>query len=192
VPLLIDTNGDQICDDINYDAVAENKRPVLRRLTAIPPHGESWYSKTVNFHEPGSDLPSNTFCEVNPGGGDSPPEGICGAVFSTPLTRIIAGQSESSPPALFSLGPTNASMGPDCAGAAWELLPFVGEGWRCLAVRAEDSIGNIGVSAPLRICFDDGNGTPKCNAASDTPPSCTDGCTISPAQLYASDDVWHE
>ena len=29
-------------------------------------------------------------------------------------------------------------------GGTWELLPIVGEGWRCLAVRAEDTIGNIG------------------------------------------------
>jgi hypothetical protein len=192
VPLLIDTNGDEICDDINYDAVAQSQRPVSTRLAAMPPRGESWYSKTVNFHEVGSDLSSNTICAANPSGGDSPPAGICGAPFPPPLTRIIAGQSESRPPAVFSLNPTNAAMGIDCAGGAWELVPIVGEGWRCLAVRAEDTIGNIGVSAPLRICFDNGIGTPQCNAASDTPPSCTDGCTISPAQLYAPNQVWHE
>jgi hypothetical protein len=59
-----------------------------------------------------------------------------------------------------------------------------------VAARAEDNIENVGISAPLRLCFDDGdsgNGVPSCNTSE--APSCTDGCTISAAQKFTS-DTW--
>ena len=42
----------------------------------------------------------------------------------------------------------------------------ISEGWACIAVKATDNVGNISVSAPLRVCIDydpfDGNVPPDC------------------------------
>jgi hypothetical protein len=48
-----------------------------------------------------------------------------------------------------------------------------------LAGRAEDNIGNVGVSPPIRVCFDDGEGTPACDPADTaSAPTCVDDCTL--------------
>ncbi len=48
-------------------------------------------------------------------------------------------------------------------------------------MRHKDSVGNVGISAPLRICLDDGtHGATPC--AGTPPPSCTDSC-IAPAHF---------
>jgi hypothetical protein len=54
------------------------------------------------------------------------------------------------------------------------------EGWVCLASRAVDNVGNIGVSAPIAICYDNTNldGTPSCwGTGPAEAPSCIDGCS---------------
>ncbi|HXK19673.1 MAG TPA: hypothetical protein VNG33_17805, partial [Polyangiaceae bacterium] len=55
-------------------------------------------------------------------------------------------------------------------------------GWVCVAARAVDNAGNIGISPPLRICVDDAAAQthPDCATMSMVPPSCTDGCTPPP------------
>jgi hypothetical protein len=58
-----------------------------------------------------------------------------------------------------------------------------------VAARAVDNIGNVGVSEPIRLCFDDGdssNGPPNCAGE---PPSCLGNCTISDAQKFTA-DIW--
>ncbi|HWP08749.1 MAG TPA: hypothetical protein VNN72_23565, partial [Polyangiaceae bacterium] len=53
----------------------------------------------------------------------------------------------------------------------------------CVAGRAEDNTGNVGISRPLRLCFDDGEDPPpSClNQDADPPPSCrVDNCKLPP------------
>jgi len=74
----------------------------------------------------------------------------------------------------------------ECTGTDWEhATQAPGEGWICLAVRAEDLAGNIGVSRPLRLCYDDSStgSVPDCflDPVANPPPTCTDGCTLPPA-----------
>ena len=59
------------------------------------------------------------------------------------------------------------------------------EGWVCLAVEATDSVGNVGISAPVPVCLDDETASSQPDCAKGAigpistalPPSCTDGCT---------------
>jgi hypothetical protein len=53
----------------------------------------------------------------------------------------------------------------------------------CLAARALDAVGNIGISRPLRVCYDDPLTAfvPACKSDDEPPPSCTDGCALPPA-----------
>jgi hypothetical protein len=185
VPLLIDTDGDHICDEINFDALPESKRPTIRKLSPVTPRGSSWFPITMT---------DSGGCKANPGGAAMSPPGVCGELPNTSydLSRVIAAQVGGRPPIVYAMDPTNENGG-DCAGGSWELLPIVGEGWACLAVRAEDTIGNIGVSAPLRICFDDGNGTAACNPMTDTPPTCTDGCVNRySTAIWPANSGWRE
>jgi hypothetical protein len=68
----------------------------------------------------------------------------------------------------------------ECAGKGWEISSRdADEGWVCLAARATDRVGNVGVSTPLRVCVSDRLGSePACATSSTTPPRCTDGCTL--------------
>jgi hypothetical protein len=180
VPLLIDTNGDGTCDDIDYADLPEAKRPPLVKLTALTPRGSAYYPKTLSGTYPG-------FCSGDPGSSNKFPDTICP---STEMFRVIPSALESKPPAIYALSPTNAGTG-ECEGIAWSVLLNVGEGWRCLAARAEDTIGNVGVSAPLRVCFDNGNagdGTPNCDQA--LAPACTKNCMIKEDQKFPQGMVY--
>jgi hypothetical protein len=78
----------------------------------------------------------------------------------------------------------NAPSGADCTGEQWELTPTMTgdrEGWMCLATRAVDKVGNVGVSPPLRICVDlpGIDGTPTCDP--DSMPSCRADCEEPPS-----------
>jgi hypothetical protein len=126
--------------------------------------------------------------------GDMPPPKLCPLteMFRVVPARVIGGMV----PAVYALAPTNDIAG-ECEGGTWG-LGFAKPGWLCLAARAEDTIGNIGISAPLRVCLDDGS-HPACLVAD--MPTCTNGlddngkqisCTISAAQTYPPNMIWQQ
>jgi hypothetical protein len=195
VPLLIDTDGNGICDEINFEALPQDQRPKPQQLSPLDPRGTSWFSKTVNFSEMTSDVSNwgathGWSCEQDPNGPeDAPtPSSLCP---KSDMTRVVAGEGEDHPPAVYALNPTNGTTG-ECEGGFWELYNDLSnyEGWVCLAARAEDTIGNIGVSAPLRVCLDniDTPGTPCAGSK----PTCLGGCTISAAQNFPANYVWFQ
>jgi hypothetical protein len=181
VPLLIDTNGDGICDEINFMDLPESKQPTITNLTALEPRGGSYFPKML------TDYSGPSCTDPNPGGAE--PGMLPGALCPlTDMFRVVAGRAEGKPPAVYGFMPTNGSTG-ECEGGAWEVQPIVGEGWRCLAARAEDTIGNVGISPPLRVCFHKSTGpAPSCPPGD--APSCTSNCTISAAQRYPSGSIW--
>jgi hypothetical protein len=191
LPLLIDTDQDGVCDDINSLDLPEKDRPTQLQLLPVNPGGTAWYSKSINTTNP---LHMATRCIADPGGSDTAPTPICPSPY-TEMFRVVPGPSQGKPAAVYAVNPSNDGSSGECAGGSWELASIAKEGWLCMAARAEDTIGNIGVSAPLHICFDDGisgNGVPTCT---DEPPSCTgmpspSGCTITPAQHFERDAVW--
>jgi hypothetical protein len=172
-PLLVDTNGDGDCDDINIKPDDGSDPPEQVNLAPLAVRGSAFYSKTSLSVGVDRNVPAS-FC-MN-GSSTTAPKLLCPAAQG--LTRALAQPEEGTPtPGVYALSPTNSDTG-ECEGKTWQLMGVYGEGWLCLAARAEDSIGNVGVSPPLRVCLSDGVGTPPCDPAHDTPPKCTDGCTI--------------
>ncbi|HET8938612.1 MAG TPA: hypothetical protein VFN67_34440 [Polyangiales bacterium] len=185
LPLLIDTNGDHICDAINKsddvnirdsDRVTSEQDPIKIRLEAVSPIGTAWFAKTIG-----------AMCLNDPSGSDSPPNTVCTA---TEMWRVTSGRSQNKPPAVFAFTPSNNASVGACAGSDWNIEGNTRnrEGWLCIAARAVDNIGNVGVSAPIRVCFDDSdpdNGIPVCDTAE--APTCTDGCSISNAQKFVQE-----
>jgi hypothetical protein len=92
------------------------------------------------------------------------------------MTRVLDHSMPEQQAVIFG---DKVSPGLTCTGISYEILPVVQrEGWVCLAARAMDKLGNIGVSRPLRVCLDDGisgNGVPNCSTT--PPPSCMGDCT---------------
>jgi hypothetical protein len=76
---------------------------------------------------------------------------------------------------------------PWCTGSYWSISQYaaVQEGWLCLAATAIDNAGNVGISPPLRVCYDDGVDPPP-NCDSVQPPSCSQGCQPPGHFPYAS------
>lgn len=178
IPLLIDTNSDGVCDDIDYADLAEAKRPALVNLTALEPRGIAYYPKPLNDSPP-------AWCIADPGSSNMPPGTVCPG---TEMFRVIGSASEGKPPAIYALSPTNGSTG-ECEGIAWNVLGIVGEGWHCLAARAEDTIGNVGISWPLRVCFDNGT-PPHPDCSPGLMPSCTKSCSVTNDQKFPSGMVY--
>jgi hypothetical protein len=193
LPLLIDTDKDGTCDEINSEALAQDVRPVKIALGPVTPTGNPWYryyDTTIPeklwtgvkaeflYDNPYVDNPGcATASGVQPPGQLLPPAWPCNGHAA--LMRVVPGRSTDRPPAIYGLRP-----GAECTGEYWELTSIVKQrGWICLAARAEDKIGNIGVSDPVRLCYDERNNiTPDCSAM--PVPTCTDGCTISAAQRF--------
>lgn len=178
VPLLIDTNDDGTCDEINFVDLPEGKQPRVETLKALQPRGLAFYPKVL------SDAPGACLHDY-PGGAEMPPEPLC---LGTEMTRVVPSPQENRPPIIYGFMPTNGSTG-ECEGGAWGVQKMVGEGWRCLAARAEDTIGNVGISAPLRVCFDDGMGPPPSCVVAEA-PSCTRNCKIIDAQRQRAGEIW--
>jgi hypothetical protein len=96
------------------------------------------------------------------------------------LSVALAQDTSERPPAIYAIG---VDDGPACTGIDWEFGSIAEEGWLCFAARVVDRVGNVGISPPLRLCYDDvEDGLPPPDCVNDpTPPSCTDGCSLPPA-----------
>jgi hypothetical protein len=177
VPLLIDTDDDGICDDINIsDTMPMDQRPTLMQLQSVTPAGSAWYAADINGTPPGCSLAA-----------DAQPPSLCPG-FSE-MFRVVPGRVQGKPPAVYAKKPSNDGNSGECNGESWELLTIAHEGWQCLAARVHDTIGNRGVSDAIHICFDDNAGSAAvCDPAQK--PTCTDGCTISDAQRFGSGEIW--
>lgn len=184
--LLVDTNDDGICDAINpaVEPVAGNASPaVVVDLVGITPTGTAFFSSSGDPTVPGSPAEAygSVFADCNTGTTANPPNLLCSGYAS--MTRVIPATVSGRPPGIFGKPPIT---GLTCAGDSFDFQQSIAEGWACVAVRTEDRLGNVGVSAPLRVCFTDGMGPNPCPGAlgsivdPSTLPSCTSGCTPPP------------
>jgi hypothetical protein len=191
LPLLVDNDDDGECDEIN-PAITPTSVPMTATeaavvdLVAIGPEGAPRYS---NPPQPAFEVDeTHPESECNIGEGNAP-GALCPA--TSPLTRVIKAE----------IGDVAAIYGiPPITGLACLGNPFdsaasnISDGWACLAVRAVDGLGNIGVSPPMRVCFDaDGDGDAGCGAWGDIAPEgsrprCTDGCAL--PYSFADDAEW--
>lgn len=161
-PLVVDTDGDDICDDV----MATRDDLPFQHLNGIAPAQSSWFGSMADDPEV---MPAGCVYEDQ-----TEPTRMC-APYDADMHRIIKFDYDETVPVIFAVG--NLATGPACIGTDWETAQY-GEGWACLAARAVDHAGNVGVSRPLRVCIDDGvDPPPDCMS---TPPDCTDGCTLPP------------
>jgi hypothetical protein len=175
IALLIDTDHDGVCDEINDLGLPQASRPVQQTLTALPPAGVASYISTTDVTTDPRNIPDSALhCQA--GTAAQAPSNLCPA---SDMWRVVPGRLTNRPPAVYALAPNSN----ECDGTTWAVASFVGTGWRCLAARAEDNVGNIGVSRPIHVCFND---SAKC--VSMPLPTCTDGCSLPPD--FLRNEVW--
>jgi hypothetical protein len=181
--VIEDTDGDGVCDEI-----IDRDELTFQDLSGLTPTGSSANSDgdfdevpAVTLYE--DPLPADAqppICEDT--GFSTSPKGLCGE--NSEMTRVIKHTMVASPAerVIYVVGKQLSSV--DCTGEQWEITSSMTggvEGWMCLAVRAADTVGNIGVSRPLRLCVDIPgiDGTPSC-LAEDMPSCRLDDCALPP------------
>jgi len=173
VKLLVNKNPaeDNTCDDIG--AVDDlDFPPDFSALKPLPREGSPW-----NRNDPGASPLTGNLCQLDEA--PTPPKALCG---DTSDMWFVPEHQAGKEPIVYVVGTPNPSD-PSCAGID---LEFLGkgkpQGWVCMAARAVDNAGNIGISPPLRVCVDDleTDEQPECRIASTIPPTCTDGCIPPP------------
>lgn len=169
-PLVVDSDGDGNCDQINPLLVPTTDPPTMTnqvlkiRLAGVPPAGAANFDGAFDS----STLPLNAPC-FSKGTAIAPPPILCS--FQQPTIAI--GYSANLP-AIWSVEPIDPTF--RCLGNQFDALANnISEGWACLAVGTADKAGNQSVSAPMRVYikYDDAGGfcaTPP--AAAGPPPVC--------------------
>ncbi len=195
--LLIDTDGNGVCDSINPAFLPNNpmgnQPAVVIDMTPVAASGTAFFQalpppQTLPFPYDGS-----PFCFGGDNGNGTgkamdPPEEVC---LGTTLTRVIPDNTDPDGlrPAIFGRAPLTPLR---CIGDRFD-FPGAGinPGFACVAARATDNGGNESVSSPLRVCLDDALGVGDCptgiGGAFVPAFSCTDGCSVS-ALDFVDDD----
>lgn len=183
-PLLADDDKDGTCDEIwtgsaPHQLQASDKPLPFLKLIAVQP--------TVNASPPyGGIAPDLSSCKA---GGSLPFVRLCGAqgLGVSDMSVVIRHSVSVTPfePVIYAVEPDSSPLSIICTGKKWDVASAISAadgvgklGWVCLAARALDSVGNPGISSPLRVCLDDGTNPDRCKNV--PPPSCTDSCTPPP------------
>jgi hypothetical protein len=186
VALLVDQNGDGVCDAINpavEPIPGDPSTAVVVDLVPVAARGQSLFPTAITEDVTVSGTPASAygsaFASCINATTTTTPAALCPE--STPMTRVIPAPLAGNPPAIYVRAPITTST---CVGDAFDFQSALSEGWACVAVRSEDNLGNVGVSPPMRTCFVDGVGSDPCPGPLGTivpevdRPSCTDGCTL--------------
>jgi hypothetical protein len=165
VALLIDRDEDGVCDE-----VAQVDSDTSQELVPIKEHGAVKTGKD-DATAPASAALGCVTSEAQ----STPPNHLCSN--DSAMWHAIDYSDNGDVPAIYARG---VSSGVECTGIPWELgNEAVKDGWVCVATRAVDVVGNVGISRPLRVCLDSKEaGTPPCANSSVDAPSCTAGCTV--------------
>jgi hypothetical protein len=173
-PLLVDNDDDPECDDIEATIRTSSSNV---QLFPVAPDGEPWWGLGDEAVAPPLDN-----CDL--GMDETPPPERC-PQESSDLARVIehmalTEETNEHPPVVYAVGVKANTL--ECTGTDWEMgSQAQGEGWLCFAARIEDNAGNIGVSRPIRLCYDDPDTSevPDCvdDTTGATAPSCMDDCT---------------
>ncbi|MEM7604801.1 MAG: hypothetical protein AAF411_05535 [Myxococcota bacterium] len=186
-PLLIDTDEDGVCDSINPLVEPDPGDPTTATvldLIGLRTSGTVGFETSATFPDDGplpAGEPESAYDAIydtcTPASSPGNPRALCAE--SSPLTRLI--ETSYGEEAIYVKGPTTPLT---CVGDLFDFQGSLEEGWACTAIRAEDRLGNAGISPPLRACFIDGVGEDPCPGTLGTiapeamRPSCTDGCTL--------------
>ncbi len=186
-PLVVDSDGDGVCDKIN---------PLLVPTTTPMSSKDALLMNLVSIASAGhADLTADPSIAGDPtlpcvaGIDATHPEPLC---YTTDLTIAIP-YTFGSEPAIWTPAPVIAS-GLQCVGNQFDAFANnVHDGWTCMAVRAADKLGNQQVSRVLRVCVDHdgvGNECPHLGivAIANTTPMAV--LTSAPHGLTTGDDIF--
>ncbi len=155
-PLVVDTNADGVCDAINPTIVPATtpmtaNEAAVSSLNAIMPVGAAQYGLDTFG---GSNIPA---CQVDPD-----PDGATFVCLGEPGITAVIRSPFTGAPEIYGM-PVVDNF--NCMGFAFDSRATgISDGWACVAVLTTDNVGNVNVSAPLRICIDaDGVGN-ECHA----------------------------
>ena len=150
--LAVDKNGDGICNDINPNLIptinitGDPRETLKLNMVPLDPAGAADY-RFVHGQEP--ELP----CEAW-GIATDPPDPLC-PVVDGDLDLLLWYTYDKTEPAIYGLPPFSATSPLTCSGIQFDARANnISEGWACILVKAIDNVGNVGVSAPLRVCID--------------------------------------
>ncbi len=162
--LIVDTDGDGVCDHINPHLVPTTRPPtqnnqVLKvRLAGVPGQGDA------DYRDDGKGLASCPYPPVA-----LPPEAVC---FGNQPFMTISGFDNL--PIIYSIEPITKAQ---CMGSQFDTLANnFADGWACIAVQSSDRSGNTSVSPPLRVYIkNDGSNAGKQAQplGLGAPPACT-------------------
>lgn len=181
-PLLIDTDGDGFCDDIDV-GTGDKLKPAIMFGEIAPAGDPPWiYPKGTAVFTDGDDTrygPAPTIGDSEWQGWAKPPAYYLCSNQSDMVRALKHPVTSAKPvPVIYGINTVADPTNPDCTGTYWaygaDMKRTVKEGWICFAARAYDGVGNRGISPPLRLCYDEpGNGTTPDCAASKQPLSTT-------------------
>jgi hypothetical protein len=168
-PLVVDSDGDGICDDINPDIVpatvpmTANEAAVIT-LTGIEPTGGAFF---------GSDTFGGFNSTCAAGDDTNVPAPLC---LGENASVIIKDLDET--PEIFGIAPVDDF---NCMGFAFDARAAnIADGFACAALLVTDNLGNRSVSEPLRICIDSNLSGGDCGGtalggitAAGSRPNCT-------------------
>src|SRR5262249_23012365 len=150
-PLIVDSNGDGICDAVNPNVIpAVGMQPgptqaVSLELVKIPPTGIADFTPgTFPLYWGGCNYGTDTM----------PPSALC-----PPQTflRLWVGlyRIGVTEPVIWAPPQVLAPPDPRCGGLPFDALANnVADGWLCVAVAFVDGVGNRSVSRAIRLCLD--------------------------------------
>ncbi len=151
IPLVVDTDGDGLCDDINPDVVPASvpvfaNEAAVVQMVAIEPKGTAFFGSTP--------MGGTNLTDCTTGEDLESPDNLCDGEISS--TVVIEDDDQSQ---IFGLAPVSDA---NCTGFVFDASASnISNGFACVATLTVDNLGNRRVSEPLRICINAAGGT--CN-----------------------------
>ena len=165
-PLIVDSDGDGVCDRIAINPEPHSAAACARARAPGPILFVGAYPAGISVSNDAAPAVMS-YCGPSPSYG--PVQPICPG---TTMTYALKHTALSAGPAIYTVSPSQ-NTGPGCTGQGWQAS--VDSGWACVVGTATDAMGNVGISKPLRVCYNLDGAPTSCAGA---PPSCTDGCRM--------------
>jgi hypothetical protein len=145
-PLIVDTDGDGVCDDINPELVPTPTPDAPNEALVVALEGIS-ATGAADFRADVLGVENAGVCT----GGDAAtaPPPLCAKELQA---QVVIDTEVTDQPQIYGIPVVDEF---NCLGYFVDMTAHgIADGWACAAVRATDNLGNRNVSAPLRLCID--------------------------------------